>query len=104
MKEYKNPCKLSLINTTCGMRYLIVTCSKSKEFKTLKGAENWANKNNYKNNDTDIYIKWFTISDNLAVIAQNPCPLLFLLRAETRKIVVLYNFYFYADTTKKRRQ
>ncbi len=48
MKEYKNPCKLSLINTTCGMRYLIVTCSKSKEFKTLKGAENWANKNNYK--------------------------------------------------------
>ena len=41
-------CKLSLINTTVGKRYLIVTNSKSKEFKTLKGAENWAKKNEYK--------------------------------------------------------
>lgn len=52
--EYKNPCKLSLINTTAGIRYLIVTSSKSKEFKTLKGAENWANKNNYKIVERDI--------------------------------------------------
>jgi len=44
----KLSCKLSLINTTSGVRYLIVTSSKSKEFKTLKGAENWAYKNNYK--------------------------------------------------------
>lgn len=44
MKE----CKLSKINTTCGVHYLIVTSSKSKEFKTLKGAERWAKKNEYK--------------------------------------------------------
>lgn len=48
MKEYKNPCKLMLINTTSGKKYLITTASKSREFKTLKGAENWAHKNNYK--------------------------------------------------------
>lgn len=44
MKE----CKISIINTTCGKRYLIVTSAKSKEFKTLKGAEKWAKNNNYK--------------------------------------------------------
>lgn len=54
MKEYKNPCKLGLINTTIGKRYLIVTGCKSKEFKTLKGAENWAKKNNYKIIERDI--------------------------------------------------
>lgn len=41
-------CNLSLINTTCGPRYLIVTNYKSKEFKTLKGAEKWAKNNEYK--------------------------------------------------------
>lgn len=41
-------CNLSIINTTCGPRYLIVTGSKSKEFKTLKGAERWAKRNDYK--------------------------------------------------------
>lgn len=48
MKEYKNPCTLGKINTTCGEKWLIVTYSKSKEFKTLKGAKNWIEKNNYK--------------------------------------------------------
>lgn len=47
-KEYKIIAKLSEINTTTGKRYLIVTNAKSKEFKTLKGAERWAIKNNYK--------------------------------------------------------
>jgi len=45
---FKLPCKLYLINTTSGVRYLIVTSSRSKEFKTLKGAEKWATKNDYK--------------------------------------------------------
>lgn len=40
--------KISLINTTCGPRYLIVTSAKSKEFKTLKGAFKWATNNGYK--------------------------------------------------------
>lgn len=44
MKE----CKISKINTTCGVRYLIVTSSKSKEFKTLKGAKRWAERNEYR--------------------------------------------------------
>lgn len=44
MKE----CKLGKINTTCGIRYLILTSSKSKEFKTLKGAERWVKRNEYK--------------------------------------------------------
>ena len=43
-----NLCKIMLINTTAGKKYLLCTYSKSKEFKTLKGAENWAKKNNYK--------------------------------------------------------
>lgn len=44
MKE----CKIGLINTTVGTRYIVLTSSKSKEFKTLKGAERWAKNNNYK--------------------------------------------------------
>ena len=41
-------CKLTIINTTTGKKYLIVTGSKSKEFKTENGARNWAKKNDYK--------------------------------------------------------
>lgn len=41
-------CTLSIINTTCDPRYLIVTGSKSKEFKTLKGVERWVKRNEYK--------------------------------------------------------
>lgn len=48
MKEYKNPCQLGEIQTTCGKRWLVVTYTKSKEFKTLKGARNWIEKNKYK--------------------------------------------------------
>jgi hypothetical protein len=40
--------KLTLINTTSGKRYLIVTSSKSKTFKTENGARNWAKRNGYK--------------------------------------------------------
>ena len=43
-------CKLSIINTTSGKRYLIVTNSKSKTFKTENGARKWAKRNNYKVN------------------------------------------------------
>lgn len=46
MKE----CNLSIINTTIGKRYLIVTASKSREFKTENGARRWAKKNSYKVN------------------------------------------------------
>lgn len=48
MKEYKNPCQLGEIQTTCGKRWLVVTYSKSKEFKTLAGAKRWIEKNNYR--------------------------------------------------------
>lgn len=41
-------CKLTMINTSCGMKYLIVTGARSKEFKTENGARNWAKRNNYK--------------------------------------------------------
>ena len=43
-----NTCKISLINTTAGKRFLVVTNSRSKEFKTKNGAIKWAIKNNYK--------------------------------------------------------
>ena len=43
-----NICKISLINTTAGKRFLVVTNSRSKEFKTKNGAIKWAIKNNYK--------------------------------------------------------
>ena len=43
-----NTCKISLINTTDGKRFLVVTNSRSKEFKTKNGAIKWAIKNNYK--------------------------------------------------------
>lgn len=48
MENYKTTAKLSLINTTSGQKYLIVTNAKSKEFKTLKGAVKWAYNNGYK--------------------------------------------------------
>lgn len=48
MKDYKNPCLLDKINTTNGEKWLVVTYTKSKEFKTLNGAKNWIEKNNYK--------------------------------------------------------
>lgn len=48
MKEYKNPCVLDKINTTSGERWLVVTYSKSKTFKTFKGAKKWIINNNYK--------------------------------------------------------
>jgi hypothetical protein len=47
MKE----CKLSIINTAIGKRYLIVTGCKSKEFKTENGARRWAKNNGYKVNN-----------------------------------------------------
>lgn len=40
MKEYI----IHVINTTVGKRYLVVTYSKSKEFKTEKGARNYIKK------------------------------------------------------------
>lgn len=43
MKE----CTINKINTTVGIKYLAVTLSKSKEFKTQKGAERWVRKNGY---------------------------------------------------------
>lgn len=46
MKE----CKLSIITTTIGKRFLIVTSSRSKEFKTEAGARKWAKRNGYKVN------------------------------------------------------
>lgn len=46
MKE----CSLSIINTTAGKRYLIVTGYRSKTFKTENGARNWAKRNGYKVN------------------------------------------------------
>lgn len=46
MKE----CSLSIINTTIGKRFLIVTGWKSKEFKTENGARRWAKTNGYKIN------------------------------------------------------
>ena len=47
-------CKLSIINTTVGKKYLIVTSSKSKEFKTENGARRWAKRNGYIVN-SDLY-------------------------------------------------
>ena len=44
MKE----CKICKINTTVGEKFLVVTASRSKEFKTEKGAIKWANNNEYK--------------------------------------------------------
>ena len=41
-------CILSKINTTIGERYLIVTYSKSKEFKTEKNALKFIANNNYQ--------------------------------------------------------
>lgn len=48
MKESKKPCLLDWINTSIGKKWLVVTYTISKEFKILKGAENWIEKNNYK--------------------------------------------------------
>lgn len=39
MEQYKTPCKIMQINTTNGQKWLCCTNSKSREFKTLKGAE-----------------------------------------------------------------
>lgn len=47
-EKYKTIATISQINTTDGKRFLIVTNARSKTFKTLKGAEKWAIKNNYK--------------------------------------------------------
>lgn len=41
-------CTLSIINTTIGKRYLIVTASKSREFKTENGARRWVKRNGYQ--------------------------------------------------------
>lgn len=49
MKDMKE-CNLTKINTTTGEKYLIVTNSKSKEFKTENGARKWAKSNGYKIN------------------------------------------------------
>lgn len=41
-------CILRKINTTVGERYLIVTYSRSKEFKTKNGALKFITNNNYQ--------------------------------------------------------
>lgn len=38
---------LDTINTTAGQRYVVVTYSRSKMFKTLKGAEKFMAENGY---------------------------------------------------------
>lgn len=38
---------LNTINTTAGKRFVVVTFSRSKSFKTLKGAEAWMLNNGY---------------------------------------------------------
>lgn len=48
MSNYKNPCTLNEINTTDGKKWLVVTYSRSKDFKTLQGAKKWIEKNNYR--------------------------------------------------------
>lgn len=57
-------CNLSIINTTCGPRYLIVTCCSSKEFKTLKGAERWAKRNGYQIARRDVWKERKNIMNN----------------------------------------
>lgn len=50
-KNYKkgsNKGAISMINTTVGKRYLAVTEVKSNTYKTLKGAQNFMKKYNYK--------------------------------------------------------
>lgn len=47
-ETHKTPCQLMQINTTIGVKFLITTPSRSREFKTLNGAERWAQKNNCK--------------------------------------------------------
>ena len=43
-----NKCKMAKINTTVGEKYLVVTASRSKEFKTENGAKKWIINNNYE--------------------------------------------------------
>lgn len=40
--------KYSLINTTVGKKWLVITNCQSKMFKTEKGCLNWINKKGYK--------------------------------------------------------
>lgn len=43
---------LESINTTAGERFVVVTYSKSKSFKTLKGAERYMRANGYTKVET----------------------------------------------------
>lgn len=39
---------LDTINTTVGIRYIVMTYSTSREFKTMKGAERYMRENGYQ--------------------------------------------------------